>query len=262
MKKLTTSAGPQPRTVDAGRGVSWWSEAWALFLRNPGMWLVMGVLLMVLLGVLGFIPALGPLVSLLFAPVFSGSWLLAARKLQGGGDLEVGDLFAIFKDKERLTPLLVLGALLLAAMVLVGLFIGAVGMGAGMGAMMGMGGHAPGSVGYVAAALGAGFLAMLIFFVLLVSVGLAVWFAPALVVFHGATPFDALKASLSASLKNIVAMVLYGALYLIAAMLASIPMGLGWIVLFPLVMLSMYVSYIDVFGSPPPSAGDDQLVVD
>jgi uncharacterized membrane protein len=57
-------------------------------------------------------------------------------------------------------------------------------------------------------------------------------------------------------------MALYGVLYLVAAMLASIPMGLGWIVLFPLVMLSMYVSYLDVFGSPPPSAGDDQLVVD
>jgi hypothetical protein len=259
MKKLTTNAGPQPRTVDAGRGVSWWGDAWTLFLRNPGMWVVMGVLLMVLLAVLMFIPVLGPLVLLLLTPVLSGSWLLAARKVQRGGDLEVGELFAIFKDKERLTPLLVLGAVLLAAMVLAGLLVGALSMGAGMGAMIGMG-HTPGSVGAVAAALSAGFLAMLIFFVLLVTVGLAAWFAPALVVFHGVTPIDALKASLSASMKNVIAMTLYGLLYLIAAMLASLPMGLGWVVLFPLVMLSMYVSYIDIFGSTPPSAGSDQLV--
>ena len=111
MERLTTTTAPQPRTVDAGRGVSWWGEAWTLFMRNPGMWLVMGVLLMVILGVLGFIPALGPLISLLFAPVFAGAWLMAARKLESGGELEVGDLFAIFKDKDRLTPLLVLGAL-------------------------------------------------------------------------------------------------------------------------------------------------------
>ena len=262
MEKLTTNTGPQPRTVDAGRGVSWWGEAWTLFLRNPAMWLVMGVLLMVRLGALGFIPALGPLISLLFAPVFAGSWLLAARKLDHGGQLEVGDLFAVFKDKDQLTPLLVLGALLLAAMAVVALVVGAVGMGAGVGTMMGMGGHAPTSVGSVAAAMSAGMLAMLLFMAAGVAVGLALWFAPALIVFHRATPVDALKASLSASLRNIVAMALYGVLYLVAAMLASIPLGLGWIVLFPLVLLSTYVSYLDIFGRPPPSAGDDQLVVD
>lgn len=262
MKPLTTTTAPQPRTVDAGRGVSWWGEAWTLFMRNPGMWLVMGVLLMVILGVLGFIPALGPLISLLFAPVFAGAWLMAARKLESGGELEVGDLFAIFKDKDRLTPLLVLGALLLAAMLVVGIIVGTLGMGAGMGAMMGMGGSGPPNIGSVAAAMGVGMLAMVLFMAMGVAVGLAMWFAPALVVFHQAAPLDALKASLSASLKNAVAMVLYGVLYLVAAMLASIPLGLGWIVLFPLVLLSMYVSYIDVFGSPARSAGDDQLVVD
>ena len=53
---------------------------------------------------------------------------------------------------------------------------------------------------------------------------------------------------MSASLKNFVAFLLYGVLYIIAAIIASIPFGLGWIVLIPVVMLSLYVSSSDVFG--------------
>jgi hypothetical protein len=32
------------------------------------------------------------------------------------------------------------------------------------------------------------------------------------------------------------------------AVLASIPFGLGWLVLVPVLLLTVYVSYVDVFG--------------
>ena len=30
------------RSVDAGRGLAWWTEAWAIFAKNPGPWVCSG----------------------------------------------------------------------------------------------------------------------------------------------------------------------------------------------------------------------------
>ena len=78
---------------------------------------------------------------------------------------------------------------------------------------------------------------------------MALWFAPALVVFRGTQPLDALRISFSTSLKNIVPFLLWGLIYIVASIVASIPFGLGWIVLLPVTMLTAYVSYRDVFGA-------------
>jgi uncharacterized membrane protein len=232
----------EPRAVDAGRGVAWWSEAWALFAKNAGMWIVLALILLVILFVLSAIPLLGALAASLLLPVFAGGWMLAARKVEAGAAPEVGDLFAGFKDK--LAPLLVLGALLLVATLVIGAVVGALGFGAVMG---GMAGGAHRSAGGMLAAMGAGMLALIAGVVLGFVAAMAVWFAPALVVFRNVAPVDALKASVSASLDNFMAFLVYGAIYLVAAIVASIPFGLGWIVLVPVVLLTVYVSYKDVF---------------
>lgn len=238
-----TYGGAQARTVDAGRGVSWWGEGWALFMKNPGMWVVMSLIFLVIVVVVSFIPLLGAIALSLLFPVFIGSWLLSARKLEAGGTLEVGDLFSGFKDK--LTPLIVLGGLVLAATIVMWLIVAFLGVGAAVG--LGVGG-ARGSSGGMMAGLGAGLLAGLLMLVFGALVGIALWFAPALVIFQHMAPVDALKTSFAASLKNIVAFLVFGALYIVAAILASIPFGLGWIVLVPVLMLAMYVSYKDVFS--------------
>jgi uncharacterized membrane protein len=56
------------------------------------------------------------------------------------------------------------------------------------------------------------------------------------------------KASFAANLKNLMAFLLYGVVYLVAAIVASIPFGLGWLLLVPLSLLTVYASYKDVFG--------------
>jgi len=40
-----------------------------------------------------------------------------------------------------------------------------------------------------------------------------------------------------------------GVLYLVAAIVASIPLGLGWIVLIPVMVLTVYASYEDIFSA-------------
>ena len=244
MSDATTGA-PEPRVVDAGRGVGWWGDTWALFTRRAALWVVLGLLLLVILIVLSVIPLLGTLVASLLLPVFAGSWMLAARKVETGGTLEVGDLFSAFRG-DKLTPLLVLGALMLGATVLIGLVAGGFGLGATIGMIAGGANH---SIGTVLAALGAGLLALLVVLALGTLVTMAVWFAPALVMFRGTPPVDALKASMAASLKNLVPFMLYGMIYIVASIVASIPFGLGWIVLLPVTLLSVYVSYKDAFGA-------------
>ncbi|MCW5636561.1 MAG: hypothetical protein KIT17_24730 [Rubrivivax sp.] len=235
-----------PRAVEGGNGVAWWSEAWALFMRTPLLWIVLAILLFIIMVVLGFIPLVGALAAVLLLPVFVGGWMLAARKVEQGGALEVGDLFTCFQG-ERLTPLLVVGALLLAGTVVIGLVVGALGLGAVFGGVVGAVNH---SSGGVLAALGASLFAGLVAVVLGLLLTMVSWFAPGLVVFRAVPPVEALKISFAACLKNIVPFLVWGVIYLIAAFVASIPLGLGWILLGPLTILAAYASYKDVFGTP------------
>jgi hypothetical protein len=240
----TTSAAAQPRSVDAGRGITWWTEAWALFVKNAALWIVLSLIMFIIFIVLAFIPLIGALAGALLAPVFLGSWMLAARKVEDGGTLEAGDLFIAFKG-DQLTPLLVVGGIVLAAAIVIGLVMGVLGLGAVFGMA---GGGAGGSAGGVMAAIGAALLAMLVGTLFGVVVGMAVWFAPALVALRKVAPLDAVKQSFAASLKNIVPFLLWFVIYIIAAIVASIPFGLGWIVLMPVLLLTMYLSYKDVFA--------------
>lgn len=237
-------SGLQSRTVDAGRGINWWTEGWALFMKNAGIWIVITLILVVASVVLNFIPFIGSIALTLLTPVVTGSLLLAARKTESGGVLDVADIGLGFK--EALNPLLVLGALLLGASVAIVVVMSVLGFGAIMG--MGVGGASHSMAGMMAAA-GFGLLALLVGVALFIPVGMAMWFSPALVVFHGMPPVDAARASFTACLRNIVPFLLHGIVFFVAAIVASIPFGLGWLALLPVIMLTMYVSYRDVFGS-------------
>lgn len=243
MNSALMVGGGQPRTVDAGRGVAWWAEGWALFTRNAGMWVVLGLILLVISIVLAVIPILGSLALALLFPVFWGGWMLAARKCEGGAALEAGDLFLGFKDK--LSALVVIGALVLGGGIVIGIVVGVLGAGAVFGMFMG---GAQGSAGGAAAGFLTGLLVLVICLGIGFVFGMALWFAPALVVFRDVSPVDAMKLSFAASLKNIVPFIVWFVVYLVASIVASIPAGLGWVVLLPVVMLTAYVSYKDVFG--------------
>jgi uncharacterized membrane protein len=243
MVEQATGSAPEARGVASDRGIGWWSESWALFTKNAGMWIVLGLVFCVILLVLGFIPFLGSIATSLLLPAFMGGWMITARKVEGGGTIEVGDLFAGFKDK--LNPLLVLGALLLAAGLVIVIAMSVLGFGAALG--VGLGGASNSTAGVLAGAM-AGLLALLVGLALSVPVGMALWFAPALVVFDDVAPIDAAKASFAASLRNIVPSLIYGIVMFLACIVAAIPFGLGFIVLVPVAMLSVYVSYREVFA--------------
>ena len=56
-----------------------------------------------------------------------------------------------------------------------------------------------------------------------------------------------MKESFSGCLKNIVPFLLYGVVLFVAAIVAAIPLGLGWLVLGPVIAGSLYASYRDIY---------------
>ena len=84
---------------------------------------------------------------------------------------------------------------------------------------------------------------MTLFFLLL----MAMQFAPMLVLFDKLSPIAALKTSLLACLRNMFPMTMYGAMLIPFAILASVPMWLGWLILLPVLITSIYAAYRDLF---------------
>jgi uncharacterized membrane protein len=195
--------------------------------------------------VIGIIPILGGLAMAVLFPAFMASWVLTARKVEQGGAIELGDLFTAFRG-DKVQALLIIGALLLVFGVAIAVVAGLLGVGAVFGVAAG---GADRSLGAALTALSAGLLAILAITLISFVAGMALWFAPTLVIFRGTAPVDAMKVSFGACVRNIVPFVLYSLIYIVAAIVASIPFGLGWIVLAPLVMITLYVSYRDVFGA-------------
>ncbi|MEW5889186.1 MAG: BPSS1780 family membrane protein [Pseudomonadota bacterium] len=230
---------PSGRAVDAGRGIEWFKQGWQSFTKNPGIWIALALILMVIIVVLGFIPFLGNLALALLSPVFAGGLLAGCKALSEGGELRVDHLFAGFKEKTG--NLIVVGAVSLGAFVLIALIMLAIGGGSAMtGAMMGRGMGAGMAVG--------GFLVgMLVGLALSVPLAMAVWFAPALVMFRDVAPVEAMKRSFSACLKNIAPFLIYGIILFVLSLVAMIPFGLGFLVLIPVTVGSVYSSYVEIF---------------
>lgn len=232
--------GGQPRP--AANGWTWIAEGWELFKRQPGMWIGMILVLLLIFVAAAFIPIVGGLAMTLFGPVFAAGVMLGCKALDSGEELELSHLFGGFRS--RTGTLIGVGALYLAATIAVALVVSLV-MGVGMMTMMGGGDQ------QAVAAMGMTFvLALLIMLALLLPAVMAVWLAAPLVVFHDHGAIDAMKGSFAGCLKNILPFLLYGVVLAVLSILASLPLGLGWLILGPVFAASIYASYRDIYLKP------------
>ena len=229
----------EARAVGAGRGWDWIVEAFALFRLQPGMWILMVVILGVLFALMSMIPVLGSLASALLLPIFGAGLMLGCRALDREGTLEMSHLFAGFKEKTG--NLVMIGVFNLVGWAVMAIaVIAVVGGGVFMGAMRG------GSIG-AGMSIVSVLIAGLLVAALSVPLYMATWFAPALVVLHDVAPMDALKASFFACLRNWIPFTVYSVVLLVLGLLAAIPLGLGYLVLLPVLAASIYTAYRDLF---------------
>ena len=231
----------EAKTVDVSRGIVWFSGGWRIFMKNPGLWVVLGIIMLVIVVVLSIIPILGVLALSLIMPVLTAGLLYAAREADEGRALDVLHLFQGFRERDKLTPLLSLGGIVLAGFVLsvaVAFLVG----GASMVTFM-MGAN-PEMMRGAAAGM---FVALLAGLAVQLVVVLALVYAVPLVMFHGVPAGQAMGSSLRANLRNILPLLVSGVLYLFVAVLATLPLLLGWIVLLPVSVGMLYRSYKDLY---------------
>ena len=235
---------PGGQSRPAGNGWTWIAEGWELFKRQPGLWIGMVLLAAVIFIAASLIPIVGPLATTLFGPVFAAGVMVGCKTLDSGGELELGHLFAGFR--ERTGTLIAVGALYLAATVVVIVVVSLV-MGVGMMTMMGAGD--PQEVAAMGMTI---LLAVLIMFALLLPAVMAIWLAAPLVVFHEHGAIEAMKGSFAGCLKNILPFLVYSVVLFVFAIAATLPLMLGWLVLGPVFAASVYASYRDIYLKPRP----------
>jgi uncharacterized membrane protein len=238
--------------VDAGRGWGWIVEGWQLFAKAPGIWIVIMLIYLGISVVLSLIPFVGGLAYTLLMPVLVGGMLYGAAALARGETLEIAHLFRGFQDQERMGPLVLLGLISVAGYVLMALVV-MVFMGGGlmMGATLDSTGTVvpPEAMGGLLA--GAGLIALLIVLTIGFLVGMALFYGVPLVMLGGQNAWPAAQDSVAASWINMLPLLVFGLIYLVLAIVAIIPFGLGLLILGPVTVGAVYASYQDVFGEAP-----------
>ena len=236
----------EARKVEVANGWLWIKQGYWLFKKSPVLWIVLAAVGTI--GLLGIstIPLIGdPLATLLF-PVLLGGYMLGCRAQENDEELELPHLFAGFHNNT--SQLITLGGIsLISQMLILGVMM--LTGGATLVSMLMSGKPVDNPEILAQAIVGAGValtLGMGLFSVLL----MAMQFAPMLIIFNKMSPVDAMKASLQACLRNIFPLCLYGVLMSLFMMAASMPLMLGWLILLPVIIGSMYASYRNLFPTP------------
>jgi uncharacterized membrane protein len=230
---------PEPSACDAGAGVRWLTGGWELFTRSPGLWIGFTVVVFVFLLGLSLVPILGMIAQYLLFPLVTAGIMVACDSLRRGEPITFGHFFEGFnRNPGQLVLIGLLYAVGLVALVVVALV-----------PLLGIGGMAlfsndTGALQGLGATL---VIAVLLVVALSVPLVMAVWFAPALVVFHGMSAPAAMVLSFKGCLRNIVPFLIYGLVGLVIAIAATLPLLLGWLVAYPVFAGSIYVGYREIW---------------
>ena len=234
----------QTNTVDAGQGLAWFAEGWKLFVKSPGMWIVSTIVFIVIAIVLSLIPFLGQLIFGLIVVALVAGLLNGAKTVDEGGELTLGTLFSGLGDSAKRGRLLILGVLLLVVEIIVAVIVGASVMSGPM--MAGMGGGMSGELPAIQFGMSM-FVGLLLGLVLLAVMLMAFVYAIPLVMFTDVDAIQAIKSSFNAGLNNFLPLGVFGIIYVILGIVAAIPFGLGFLVLFPVTICAWYYSYKAIF---------------
>ena len=225
--------------LKASRGAAWLGEAFGLFRRAPATWIGLCAGWIAITFGLILVPFIGGVIANFLQPVFFASFAIAAYRQTAGERLAMADLFSGFKRNMR--PLVNLGALLLLVEIAIFALMALMGL-----PMAATGERSFTLAEYVEALQGKEWILSAGFLMTVVAKG-ALWFAPPLVAFHGMTTAQAIRWSVFAAISNLGAMIVYGALLLALFLAALVPWGLGLIVVVPMMVISSYFGYREVF---------------
>lgn len=236
--------------IEAGSGLNWITGAIQLILKNPGAFLVMGLIV----AAIGFFPILGGLAMVVIGPALYGGIVYAAHEQESGRTAEIGQLFRAFGESGKSGPMIMLclpsiaGAVLLFVLLMV--VVGGALLGGGFSAL------SSGSADALLATLGGSALILIPMGLTIVLVVYALqFFAIPRVMLDGAEPMAAMKQSFSDCLSNLGAYLVFVVLLMVVAIVLKMVLAVlgffgGLIVstlLSPIVGCGLYLAWRQVY---------------
>jgi hypothetical protein len=234
------------RGVPAGNGWRWIADAWTFTGTQRGMFIGVFLLYFLLIIAFNLVPFLGPIASTLLMPVITGGLMLGFDAVRRGEPLEVAHLFAGFQ--RHAGKLVALGAISFGIGIIVAIVMFVV-LGVSFATMF-IGGAQPTPEEFQQLLLPF-LLTILIIIALCLPIYMAMWFAAPLMVLADLDIGAALKTSFFGCLRNVLPFLVWSVIILVFAIVATIPLALGWLLLGPVMMASNYLAYRDIFHDVP-----------
>lgn len=231
----------EPRSLSAGAALEWLAAGWRSFSLAPWPWIAILVVFFVLVMVVSVVPLVSLFANLL-TTVLIGGIMLGCDAQHRGEPLDISHLFAGFS--RNAAGLVAVGALylvgtLVLVVIMLGLmfaFFGGIGMFSGNSADVDP-----------AAIWGTMIVVFVVAIVLGIPLMMTFVYAPALVAINGIGPVDAMALSFRASLRNLLPWIVFFLVTMLLAIVATLPLLLGWFVLYPVLMAATYAAYRDAF---------------
>lgn len=217
------------KTVDPAAGLNWLQGGWSAFRAGGAVLITMMLVSLLAVVVLRFVPLLGALLAPLAGTLLYAGMLKGLRKHAGGGDLSFDDLLSAVSDQDKAVHLVIIAAVPVAGALVASLFGG-------------------GFFGWVFSAL------------VMLCVAALTYFAVPLVLFRQMEAPQALAMSVRGVVQNLPAVLVYWMVCVLLIGLAVLPLGLGLLVLGPILLGAAYEAYAEIYGDieivpngPPPA---------
>jgi uncharacterized membrane protein len=232
------------RQVPASNAWAWIVSGFELFKANPAMWIIILVIYLAIIIPVSLVPVIGSVLSTLLAPVFAAGMMWGCKALAHQQDLEINHLFDGFK--KNTSQLIAVGGIYMMCLLMIAVSV-VLSLDSGTIAMLRAGQElSPEQANLIV-------MPILIAMLFIVPILMAYWYAPILVGLNNLTAIQAMKLSFVACLKNMLPFLLYGFIFMLLLVAAIIPFGLGLLIAVPVMMTSLYASYVDVFSIVEPA---------
>lgn len=226
----------QINTIPAGRALDWFKQGWAIFSKDMVTWVLMTLVMGVGAFILNFLPIIGQIVLCLIMPALLGGMLYAAQQADKGQPIKLEYLWMVLLDGQKRIPFIALGGILFGAVILVGVVsVAFIGDSLLRGANAGL--------------LSFGLGGMLFMLIVGFSVFVLFNYTAALMMLRDMPLVDAFKACAGVASTQVVPLLVFFLLYAVLAFIASIPFGLGMLVLLPVTVAAVYTSYQELFAA-------------
>lgn len=223
------------KNIPANRAIDWYKAGWDIFSKDMGTWVLMALIMGVGAIVLSVLPIIGQIVMLLIMPALLAGLLYAAQQSRAGNPVRIEQLWSVLMNPQKRNQFLLLGGILFAAAITVAVISAAfIGDNLLRGATVGIGGFGVGGLMFM---LVVGFASFVVFN-----------YTPALMLFRDMPLVEALKSCASTASTQVVPLLVLFLIYAVLSFIASIPFGLGLLVLIPVTAGAIYTSYEELFA--------------